>query len=202
MRICLRWTTSQIYRAITALWAALRIGELLHFIQVLFLRILKWCGIVVATLCGVIVVGHVGYWALPKIWHIYTERRERKLEERRREYERNRQARLLEELRAKRAADEAILRESKARQAREEKAVKDRLYREEAERRAKARADYLKWEHECEVAFSDKASMTSLPLPPLPRCTTPGCPAFTKSPPLACSHNVRQFLQGCSHQHF
>lgn len=196
LRICLRWTTSQIHRAITALWVALRVEDVLHFIQVICIYILKWCGIALATVAGVIIVGRVGYWGLPKLWNIYTERRRRKLEEERWNNARKQQERLQEERLAKQAAAAAALRESNARKAREEQAIKVRVRLEEEERRAKARTDYQKWEHEREVAFRDKASMTSLPFPPLPRCTTPSCPALAKRPPPACRHNVKQFLQG------
>jgi hypothetical protein len=85
------------------------------------------------------------------------------------------------------------LKEAKLRQALEEQAIKDR---EEEERQTKAKADYKRWETECNVAFQDKASMTKFPFPPLPRCTNPNCFAFAKIPALACQHNVKQFLKG------
>lgn len=69
----MRWTASQIHRAITALWAALRIEDFLHLIQVVLLGILKWCGIALATVGGVIIVGRMGHWALLEIWNIYTK---------------------------------------------------------------------------------------------------------------------------------
>jgi hypothetical protein len=120
----------------------------------------------------------------------------RKLQERRRNNERKQRARLLEELRAKQAADAAILENAKARQVREEPAIKARIYREAEEGRTKARTDYMKWDHNREVACRDMASMANFPFPPLPQCTKLNCPAFAKTPAPACHHNVKQFLEG------
>ena len=59
-----------------------------------------------------------------------------------------------------------------------------------------AKADYIRREKECNVAFQDKASMTKFPFPPLPRCTTnPSCIAYLKFSAPAYQDNVKHFLQ-------
>lgn len=209
LQICLRWTARLIRQAIAGLWRALRIADLLHAIQLIFLRILKWCRIALATAIGVTIILHLGYWGLPKLLEIYRESRRRRLEERRQNEERKQYAAYLSELRARQAAQAAAIKEARLRQsaeaaarketrlrqAREDQAIKDKLKREEERKQIKARADYMRWKEECDIVFQDRASMTKFPFPPLPRCAATDCPGFLKVPAPACQHNVKQFFK-------
>lgn len=196
LQLCLRWTSSHVSSAIAALWRASRIEDLLHLIKLLVLRILKWCGIALVTVLGIMIIWRLGYWGLPKLWSICMESLERSMEERLRNNERRRLAAAEDELRLKQAAQAARLKEAKLRQIREEQAIKDRLRREEEDRQAKGKADYARWEKECDIVFRDKSTMTKFPFPPLSRCTNLHCWAFTKIPVPACKDNVKQFLRG------
>lgn len=189
LRIGLQWLGHQTYEAIAAVWRALRIGDLLHFLQFTILLLLKWLGIGLAIIIGTPIIWRVGHWGLPKLLEIYKERQRRKLEEERLNNARKRRA-------AEQAERAAVLEEARLRRAREEQAVKDKLHREEEERQAKCKADYANWEKECETAFQDRASMTRFPFPKLPRCTELECVALAKNPAPACQHNVKQFLKG------
>ncbi|KFY01539.1 hypothetical protein V490_00860 [Pseudogymnoascus sp. VKM F-3557] len=183
-------------QAIAVVWQASRIGDFLLFILSIFLFIFKWYIIVVVIVISIRIIGRVGYWGLPQLWKIYRESRRRQFEEQWRNDEIKRRAARLAELRAKKVVDAATLEAAKLQQARREQDIKDKLQREEVIRQTKLKADYKRWEMECDIAFRDKASMTKFPFPPLPRCTDPNCSAFTKLPVPACQHNVKQFFKG------
>lgn len=180
-------------------WRTLRIGDILSFILSVFLTILKWYCICMAIYFSVWIIWRVGYWGLPKLWEvsreIYRESRRRKLEEQWRNAEIKRQA----GLRAKQAAKAAALKEAKLRKAREEQALRDKLRRDEEVRIAKSKADFMRWDKECGIAFQNKALMTKFPFPPLQRCTDLKCSAFIERPAPVCEHNVKQFLKNSGH---
>lgn len=195
LQICFRWTARQSRQAIVALWQALRIADILHFILRVTFRILWWCAFVLATIISVTIIVNIGYWVLPKLWEIYNKSRKRRLRERRQIEEREQREAFLSELRAKQAADAAAKEEARLQQAREDEAIKNKLERDEEKRKSIAKAAYIRWETKCNQVFQDRASMTELPFPPLLRCTTLDCEAFLKSPVPACPHNVKQFLR-------
>jgi len=143
LRTCLRWIAHWSCQAIATLWRALRISEILQTIHLILLRILKWCGIALATAIGVTVIMHIGYWGVPKLLEIYNESRVRRLEDRRQNEERKRHAVYLSELRARQAAEATAMKEARLRRAREDQAIEDKLRRDEEKRRIKARADYM-----------------------------------------------------------
>ena len=123
----------------------------------------KWCGIALATIISVKIIVNIGYWGFHKL----LESRKRRLEERRRSEERKRRAAYLSELHTKLAAEAAAIEDARVRQAREDQAIKDKLKRDEEESQTKARADYVKWEKECDIVFRNKALMTKFPFPPV-----------------------------------
>ncbi|QPH16141.1 hypothetical protein C2857_000705 [Epichloe festucae Fl1] len=191
----------RIHQALAALWhfillIALRIHQALaalwHFILLIALRILKWCSIAFAIFIGVQITVYVGYWGMRKLLQIYAEKRKRRLEEIRQAEEGERQAAMIREGHARRAAEA----DAKLRQARERQARENQQKRDEEQRQIEARERYTKWEQECDSAFYDKASMTQFPFPPLPRCTDPTCQEFDRTPASACQHNFKQFLVG------
>lgn len=207
LKISLLWTSSQIYSAIAALWRALRIEDLLYLIKILVLRVLKWSGIALLTVLGIVIICRLGHWGLPKLWNVCMRSLERSIEKRLRNNERRRLEVIEAERRLEHAAQAARLaaatlrqaerlKEAKLRQAREEQAMKDKLRRDEQERQAKAKADYMRWEKECDMAFRNKPAMTKFPFPPLAKCTNPKCEAFTERPVQACPDNVKQFFKG------
>ncbi|KFY22844.1 hypothetical protein V491_02697 [Pseudogymnoascus sp. VKM F-3775] len=181
------------------IWRTLRIEDILRFILLLFLTILKWYAIGMAVTFCTWIICRVGYWGLPKLWEIsreiYRESQRRKLEEQWRKNEIKRQTKLL----AERTANEAAIKEAMLRKAQEEQAIKDRLRREEEMRQIKSKEAFIRWERDCDIAFRNKGSMTKFPFPPLPRCTDINCVAFTESPAPACKHNVKQFLKSSGH---
>ena len=180
----LKWSGSKLVRPLTSLW---------RFLRAVILSTLKWLGIGLATIYGAVTIWFIASWAVPKLWKIYTVRREKGLEEQRWRQHRELQERLLEESRMRRAAAEAAsreaealrnaaaLREAEAREraeaqrAREQQATEDKKRREEDYRLKNAKKNYEAWERECKIAFKDKSSMTYFPYPSLPRCTTQDC---------------------------
>jgi hypothetical protein len=123
LQICIRWTARQSHQAGAVLWRALRIADLLPFAQPITFRIIKWCGIALATIIGVKIIVNIGYWGFHKL----LETRKRRLEERKR------RAAYLSELRTKLAAEAAAIEDARVRQAREDQAIKDKLKRDEEE---------------------------------------------------------------------
>jgi hypothetical protein len=112
---------------IAALWRILGIADLLHFMHLIFLRIIKICGIALTVAIGGTIFVLIGYWSLPKLLGIYRESRKRRLEENRQKQEKKRrQAAYLSELRATQAAAAAAMKEATLRQARENQAIKDK----------------------------------------------------------------------------
>jgi hypothetical protein len=86
------------------------------------------------------------------------------------------------------------MKEARLRQAQKDQAVQDILTSNEEKKQAKAKADYMRWEEECDSVFGDKASMIKFPFPPLPRRIEPKCPGFLKITVPTCQHTVKQCL--------
>lgn len=199
----LQWTGRHLWAAIVALWQASGVERLLRFIGLTIVSILKWVGIALASVIGLVIVMNLVIWGLPKLLTI---------RERRREEQRLRLAAILAKERQEQAAEAARVERERARQAREAaaaraekdrrrrarelQAAKERQQREEEQRKQRAQAEFQTWEAEFERTVEKVTTIRKLPIPPLARCTIPGCDAFAKSSPVpVCQHNVRQFFQ-------
>ncbi|KAH8713599.1 hypothetical protein HC256_006727 [Beauveria bassiana] len=176
----LRWVGRHGLQIMSTIFQTLKIGEMLNLVKFLVLQILKWYAIATAVVYGGIAIFKLGRWARRELSEYRNQQQfQANIRGMFRQMEWNEQQEPQTPQEPVSSADYPSERQP--------------LLNTEARRKAKVKAEFVKWEQTFDMALRDKSTMVRFPFPELSPCADSRCQAFADT--RVCEHNLESFFR-------